>query len=282
MTDLTENVFNVYDLNHKQYIYNYHNTTIPNEGIYKYSCLSDINGIYLILSGGKKNIGFIYIKHVVIYSIINNVWLPMDDIPKLNRQRSEHACITHGNYHYVFGGTIASSPFTLNTVEKLFIADLDNINETNWITLNDKLSEHESNMRVAIHEDNIYRVGGFSSGFNSIKVDVLDTNTDSITIFNKLLFATHSSGVIVVNHILYSFLGRGFVGSYDKWQFCVLCNESCPTVSPTIQPTNEPTIQPTVSPTIQPTNEPTIQPTVSPTIQPTNEPTIQPTVSPTI
>eukprot|EP01084_Bolivina_argentea_P096927 174233_1 len=220
-------VINVFKLNTKEFLYNYYNTSVPSTYFVLVPCLTGINNDYLIVSGGHTLPISIH-NSVEIYSILEGIWL--NNVPNLIIGRSGHACVTHGDYTYVFGGEINStsvfSTTITNTIEKLYIGDnLSNL--TNWILLNDTLTTLTRRyMNTIVHHENIYIIGGSDDvPVNSVNtIDVFDTLTEQVTIssINPLNYATAYASAIMINSKIFVFGGSGetIINAWQYYDFC--------------------------------------------------------------
>eukprot|EP01084_Bolivina_argentea_P016569 30987_1 len=213
---------NTYALNTKEFIFEYQNITIPYDAFL--SCLSHIitndTGDYLIISGGVYSP-----KIVQIYSFSEDKWL--NNVPSMKSIRTQHSCIVFGDYFYVFGGSDKSSTY-LKSVEKLYIGDLQNINDANWMYINDSLSVRHIMSRAVIYDNLIYIIGGCTQEKAALQnVDVLDPETDKITVFNNLAYAVGETMAITVDHKIFVFGGRhSRLATTDTWQYYDFCDLS--------------------------------------------------------
>ena len=75
----------------------------------------------------------------------------------MNKQNLYLSCIVNKNNKYIGGRTVINGQVhEQDTVEKLYVGDIVNINNYHWIKLNDKLSSLKSLTRSVIYKDLIY------------------------------------------------------------------------------------------------------------------------------
>lgn len=111
----------------------------------------------------------------------------------------------------------------LDSVIKIDVTDVSNINNYVWFTLIDVLNDVLSYFGTAVVGDYIYIVGGYNGVVNgSNTVEMLDTITDSIKNTTALPVSLILESVISVDSKLYVFGGfhsPGLDGLVDTWYF---------------------------------------------------------------
>eukprot|EP01084_Bolivina_argentea_P083411 151010_1 len=264
------------------------NTFIP-EAIQKFypnlrhfPCVTNIGTSYLLVLGGRSQyVPYTNYNDFSIYDLTMNQWI--NNGPPLTIPRNSFSCNVMNNMLYIIGGTICSSTADscseLNSVEMINVSDINTINQQSWIILSDTLHSKKSSMRSVAYNDKIYVLGGITDSSQLSEVDLIDTNTNSITLDSNLIMAVDDTAAVVAGNTIYAFGGNTPTDT-DRWQYSYLTEN--PTIYPSSNPTVNPTINPTVNPTILPSNNPTVYPTINPTLYPTVEPTVYPSNSPTI
>ena len=125
-------------------------------------------------------------------------------------KRSWHSCIvdTNTKYLYQFGGYNSS---LLDSIEKLYVGDMDNIDQQNSIQISAKLSTPKGYSRAVIYGYYIYIIGGFP--INDLKIDIINSLTDTIKSFDG--FQIDPSGVapVIANNYIFVF------GDSESWQY---------------------------------------------------------------
>ena len=172
----------------------YHNTT---------SIGMTTDGRYLFaLSGSDYNLFF---QIYDTYSS-NSKWFLG---PQMPHGRYRFSCHTSKNHElYVIGGTHPDDYTFLDTIIKINISDIDNINSGfySWTVLNDNLPIPVGYHRSVEYADLIYIIGGrISKHDRTNKVVVLDTITDKIIDVQDLNEIRSSSASVVAMGRIYVF-----------------------------------------------------------------------------
>eukprot|EP01084_Bolivina_argentea_P073146 132741_1 len=214
---------------------------------------------YLLIVGGRS--GSSSIRDFEIYSLNNLQWFTG---PRLQTARDSHTIRISNDYLYAIGDAL--------TIEKIYIKDIENINNYQWNYLNDTLPNGNDILyfRSVLHNNYIYIMT--LDGIHAINT-ADDTITNGI---NTMVQPVRNGGAVVVGNILYYFSGYcvSCDNVYDNWQYALL-----PTLSPTESPSSVPTTI-TLNPTINPFTA--IPTTIKPTIIPSSfdATTFIPTVAP--
>eukprot|EP01083_Nonionella_stella_P187085 686623_1 len=282
--------FSIFDLSLDVFTANYNNIVIPN-AVANRACLAHIDE-YLIITGGYNAPNFANRADVQIYDLKSGSWiLSANDMSK---SRGYHSCVVNPNtkYLYVMGGDETGSYSLMDTVSKLFIGDIVNVDRYGWIELSDKLGLKLYLADAAIYGNDIYVIGGaYKDGSWQASANVYHIlPDDSVVLDSNIPEGDNHPTVILANHVL--FVLGGFSPSYvykDSIYYAELPSlnpTASPSEDPTLKPTNRPTVDPTLKPTnrptLKPTNHPTLKPTLKPTKNPTKYPTKRPTMSPTM
>eukprot|EP01083_Nonionella_stella_P202500 739757_1 len=260
-----------------------HRTTVlKRDTILVWSCITNINSHFLLVSGGYRKSyssgGYTGFRDI-FYIFDMTTWSWRDDGPSMTYPRSSHACSVDAATEtlYVVGGW---DGIYLDTVEMIDVSDMIQINNVQWNTLSDTLSVARCCLRCVVYHEFVYILGGWN-GFKNIQtVELIDTTTHSITSGSNMKTAVnrHSQIIFPPTNTLYVFGGTDSNNALNIMQYAVL--PTIPTPSPTQHPTAN-TVGPTSAPTQSPTSIPTPPPTQSPTSAPTDSPTPTPTQSPT-
>lgn len=113
----------------------------------------------------------------------------------------------------------------MNTVLKIDVSDVSNINNYNWSTLTDTLSSVRAFFSTAIIGDFIYIVGGITGDYSVAvnimnTVEMLDSTTDTIVSTTVLPDYLGASAVISIDKRLYVFGGfHTNVNVVDSWYY---------------------------------------------------------------
>ena len=133
-----------------------------------------------------------------------------------NRLRQQHACIVEpiSGYLYVIGGFTSGSGWhgkSINTIEKLYVGDIMNINQYSFYILNETLNEGIFQSRAILYETDIYIIGGYRNwGSNGKSIDdiyLLDTRIDSVSVFCQLYEGITGPTPILIGTTIYVFGG---------------------------------------------------------------------------
>ena len=124
-------------------------------------------------------------NHTYILTISSLSW-KLTGNPTMLRIRTSHACIVEpdAGYLYVIGGVFS------NSIGKLYVNDIENIDAYNYTFLNDTLSIYSSYPTAILYQSWIYVVGGLLVD----NINIIDTTTDTISVWgmfsNALAFTT--------------------------------------------------------------------------------------------
>eukprot|EP01084_Bolivina_argentea_P083410 151006_1 len=239
------------------------NTFIP-EAIQKFypnlrhfPCVTNIGTSYLLVLGGRSQyVPYTNYNDFSIYDLTMNQWI--NNGPPLTIPRNSFSCNVMNNMLYIIGGTICSSTADscseLNSVEMINVSDINTINQQSWIILSDTLHSKKSSMRSVAYNDKIYVLGGITDSSQLSEVDLIDTNTNSITLDSNLIMAVDDTAAVVAGNTIYAFGGNTPTDT-DRWQYSYL------TENPTTYPSSNPTIDHIICPTAKPIGIPTPVPT---------------------
>eukprot|EP01084_Bolivina_argentea_P074439 135047_1 len=276
-----------YNLRTKEFIPNWDGIVLPSTSYSSWACLTNIADKYLIYLGGQGNDGF-WSKETLIYDISAKSWVP--NVPDMNERRSHCPCQVHNNWLYAIGGRSFCCPNNwLNSVEKLYVGDISNIQNQQWILVTQTLSQAKSHSRSIVSDDSIYIIGGFINVDTATNVvERIDTtNNDAISVDSTVSTplmntAAMNTAAVMARDRIYVFGGytwdAGSLKFINSWSKSTLLH---PTLNPTRTPTTRPTAVPTMYPTTVPSTEPTTFPSTEPTYHPTAQPTFIPTFEPT-
>ena len=159
---------------------------------------------------------YTYFTHTYILTISTQSW-KLSGTPIITEGRYQHACVIepNGGYLYVIGGVGLGMDY-MDTILKLYVKDIPNIEKYTFTTLTDTLSRTKSSMAAVLHGTDIFVAGGWGRD----EIDVIDTRTDSVIFWGKLHEASALASPIIVGTRLYIF--GGFVngtGEVDYWQW---------------------------------------------------------------
>eukprot|EP01084_Bolivina_argentea_P108217 193399_1 len=309
------NKFSIFNLSSESITYNYNSISFPQKAVD--SCLAHIDN-YLIITGGQDS-GSNELPDVQIYDLTSKSWITSAN--DMTSARRYHTCVVNPNtkFLYVIGGTGSGGLLdVLNSVSKLYVGDMININLYNWTNLQNTLREPKLSLSAVFYNDDIFVIGGYAatapnsgSYYSSDYVERISSN-DIISPDTDLPEAVAYQTCIVVNNTLFVLGGRDSTSSQTNLiQYSILDQTGAPSDNPTTTnpttstpttstptttnptTTNPTTTNPTTSspttsnpttsnPTSKhPTPAPTAQPTPAPTSVPTPAPTAIPTPAPT-
>eukprot|EP01084_Bolivina_argentea_P287771 493802_1 len=265
-----DNTFATFNTATKVFTQNWNNVNIPinqNSATAFSGCLTNIEDKYLIVLGGKDN-EITYLKSIHIYDISNNIWL--SNPPDMRRNRRIFTCNVVNQYMYAIGGETSYNnqgqyPIYTNSIEKLYIGNMNNIQNENWIQLSNTLVDPTAFTRSVVVNDFIYIIGGYQSnpfGYTS-KVYIIDTNNnDNVYVDSNMAYALSSVNTIFLNNYIYIMGGHdgGLIPTIsplnevvDIWQISSYIPTPAPTATPitSVPTTKYPTtnIPTTISPT---------------------------------
>ena len=159
---------------------------------------------------------YTYLNHTYILTISTQLW-KFSGTPIMTEQRYQHACVIEpdGGYLYVIGG-IGLQTGPIDTILKLYVKDITNIEKYNFTTLTDTLNRSKEVTAAVLHETDIYVPGGWKRD----EIDVIDTRTDTVILWGKMYQALGYGSSIIVGTRLYIFGGvDNSAGSVDYWQY---------------------------------------------------------------
>eukprot|EP01083_Nonionella_stella_P015982 44691_1 len=248
----------------------------------RWTCLTHISADYLVVVGG--HLGNVPLTDTVILNISQNVWV---NGPSMMTPRVYLTCNVHSNTLWAIGGYNSYNGIWWDSVETLYVSDINTIHNNAWNMTPDTLSMARGHLRSVVHHDLIYVIGGMrydADPWEMHYVDVIDTSARTITQETNLSISAWDSAAIVAPNINTLFVfggGRTPAGgnNLDTMQTALLPTYS-PTLVPSKSPTN-PTAYPTThSPTSYPTNIPSNHPTLAPSSPPTLAPSFAPSMAP--
>eukprot|EP01084_Bolivina_argentea_P157468 274407_1 len=219
------------------------------------------------------------------FNVDDNVWTNSISA-KLNDARSRHSCECINGVLWAFGGVMPPPFGSYNQLDS--VEYYDTVSSSSWIQLIDTLSQPIFWTRSVVVENDIINIGGSDTSGIKRNVDVIHTNSRTITSGPPLNFVRYLHAAVyspIVNRI---FICGGSDNSPTSpviylWEMSNVLDPTLnPTSIPTTNPTYNPTINPTKNPTYIPTYYPSTNPTKTPTLNPTNIPTTNPTYNPTI
>ena len=92
---------------------------------------------------------------------------------------------TRCGYLYVISG-ITDETGRLDSILKLYVKDIANIEQYNFATLTDRMSGNKTNMAAVLYKTLIYVPGGYVDGPDKVEMNVIDTKTDSVFIWGRI------------------------------------------------------------------------------------------------
>eukprot|EP01083_Nonionella_stella_P141941 438248_1 len=262
LIDLSQTVstFNVLS---QTFTYNYDDITIPTS-VRSAGCSTHFDH-YLVITGGQNDKS-VYLTTVQIYDLNARVWVL--SAKHMHLRRGYHACIVNPNakYVYVIAGRLTSGygeGMLTNTVSKLYIGDMDHIDQYNWTALQDTLRAPVRGCRAVMYKDDIFVIGG-TDHFNVIvnNVDRILSN-DTIIPQTDLPYPIAYTSSIAVDNTLFVFGGQIVYNGKVTSSICYAV------LSETAPPTSYPSIGPSEYPTVAPTSHASVRPSVYPTTSPT-------------
>ena len=191
------------------------------------ACLASI-GNYLLLSGGVNTQGG-YRDNLQIYDISTSKWIY--GAAKMSVGRGFHACIVANNYFYVIGGRVQPQ-IQLDNVSKIYVGDIDNIQEYIWQDLNDTLRTPTERIRAVVYGNDIYTMGGAtyidSYPFDTLPyVDLIRTSDDRIIPQTDLLQVADSVTPMIIHDTLFVLGGWSGTNYIDTIQYAILFSFLC-------------------------------------------------------
>ena len=170
---------------------------------------------------------------VEIYDLTQSTWITtsVGGSPSI-----DSGCeISDEKYLYTIGGSL---------VAKLYVGDIANINNYNWITLSGSLSVSRYHAHSVIYNDKIYFMGGYTGSGSTDAVDVIDTNTDQIYTISPLADTLFYGSPVIISNRIYMFGGyywppSGTSRVLSSYQYYDLPNEQIETTS---SPTSNPSM----------------------------------------
>ena len=183
--------------------------------------VSNINGVGCLASIGDWIIYTLRNKTYIL-TISAQTWKSSEN-PKMTEMRYSHSCIIEPDegFLYVIGGRMALSVSALDSIEKLDVNDIKNINQYSFISLTDTLSNPKFFTRCILYKTDIYVIGGgdvFNRGAGD-DIDVIDTKTDSVSLWGKLYEPLATTSPILIGSRVFVFGGVRVTKSVDYWQY---------------------------------------------------------------
>ena len=159
---------------------------------------------------------YTYLDQTYILTISTQSW-KLSGNPIMTEERYHHACVIEpdGGYLYVIGGMVWDTGY-MDSIIKLYVKDITNIEKYKFITLADTLGRGSANMAAVLYKTDIYVAGGQDRD----DIDVIDTRTESVILWGRLYEALSYASPIIVGSRLYIFGGsRPNMGEADYWQY---------------------------------------------------------------
>ena len=242
--------------------------TAPNYNSYTrviYACLAgDVQQSLLYYMGGMDLLNTqIPVNTLQILDINDGSWITG---PNMNQVRVHFACIVSPNKQlYAIGGSYSGTS-SLTGIKTIEYIGTTNIQNNQWILMNEDLSEYLVFTRAVLLDHNIFILGGrYPVGTNwddtevTDKVHVINTLTNEVYVASdRLAYKTFATAPIIVDRVIYAFGGwdhpDGWYMDSGLWQYNTewvfkLSASPSPTRYPT---TTHPTAHPTVDPTADP------------------------------
>ena len=157
---------------------------------------------------------YVNLNQTYILRLSNQSW-KLSGNPIMSERRHFHACIVEPDrgYLYVIGGSVSGLGHR-DSILKLYVKDITNIERYNFTTLTNTLSHKTSNMAAALYKTDIYVTGGLWGD----SIDVIDTTTDSVMLWGETSTTVPYASLIIVGTRLYIF-GGGSLDGTDNWQY---------------------------------------------------------------
>ena len=162
---------------------------------------------------------YTYSQQTFILNISTQSWSTTGN-PTMLANRRVHSCMIEPNegYLYVIGGSLGS--VWLNSIEKLYVHDIQNIDQYNFIPLSDTLSNFKGFTRSILYKTDIYVISGVGNDVYYDDIDVIDTTTDSVSLWGKLFEPIAYPSTIIIGTRVYMFGGwTQTVAEIDYWQY---------------------------------------------------------------
>ena len=197
------------------------NTNPSSYTLNQHGCLAS-TGDWIIYTNEEKT---------YILTISTQTWKLTGNPVMRNNERNHHSCMIEpiAGYLYVIGGDDMNE-HSLDSIEKIYINDILNLNQYTFSTLTDTLSTPRTATRAVLHGTDIFVIGGLS-----VDIDVIDTTTDSVSLWGNRLYEklTEVSAIIIgAGTKVYIFGGSNDEGhSINYWQYfdvfsvihCICC-----------------------------------------------------------
>ena len=262
----------------------------------------DVDDGYVFVIGGKTDISAAANDYLNDTFILNLSDLSWSLGPKMNNKRGHHACSSNANQDVIYSiGGMGAGPTYFDSVEILNVSNINDLTQSNWVSLSDTLSTALWGHRVIRDGDYILTVGGrYGVDGDNIAsaMNIIDTTTNSISSSGALSVAVERTAAITIGDIAYAFGGgrfsegsKGYTNAYQSLAllssfcgipFCLCLYMYYVHSGLTAEPTSDPTRPSTSSPSNQPTNNPTVMPvTTNPTKDPLPVTSYDPTFTPT-
>ena len=148
-----------------------------------------------------------------VYDVVNDEIISGPDLSEI---RANHACTVKDNRLYIFGGD-----GDLDSVEMIDVANPSQIHLEEWEHIG-SLQSARGVLRGVVFDDNIYIIGGKRSGSNTNYVDMIDVNTDSVSICSPLPSSLSSGCAVSTESVMY-YTRESVVYYVDICMLCMLC-----------------------------------------------------------
>eukprot|EP01084_Bolivina_argentea_P094334 169584_1 len=225
----------------------YPSSKIPSMSYYTESGCLTTDGKHLFLLGGSD-----WNAYFQIFDTFTNLWSIGPPMTPTGRYRT--TCHVIDDFLYVFGGTYPDDNTFLDTVIKIYIANMQNINSYSWNTISDTLITPTGYQRSVRFGNLIYLIGGTIAGPTYINdVYVLNPISDTILTVPPMNNIRSSAASIVADARIYVFGGYDNTGTdrvTNSWEVTNIMPSSAPTPAPTNNPTFSPSAAPSYAPTI--------------------------------
>eukprot|EP01083_Nonionella_stella_P162854 535041_1 len=206
----------------------------------EFNCYANV-GRYLFVLGGTNWIDTTkyYYDTFFIYDFVLLDWI--SNGPSMIDPLVGFACNVDSTLHYLytFGGSRDNTGDKLDTVRAIDVSDMSTINSQNWFNLNPGLSVARSGSTSVVYNQFIYVIGGRGSdGTYYGRVDVVDTQTNTVTLDSNMVYAASKVAAVIAPdyYTLYVF------GGSDGTRQDIMQYTNFPTVDPTHVPSSAPVI----------------------------------------
>ena len=177
----------------------------------QYGCLASIDNWII----------YTYEDETYILTISTQSW-KLSGNPLMLEKRYKHSCIIepNGGYLYVIGGDVGFFESYQDSIEKLYVKDIININQYTFTNLIEhRLSHRKSCTRAILYETDIYVIGGTGDNYYD-DIDLIDTTTDSVILWGKLHEGIAITSAVLIGTRFYIFGGQDSAGDdVNYWQY---------------------------------------------------------------